>query len=124
MAKHSNASPSLASLCGWALSYAFRRWVPLVAVVASMLVKVGLDLLKPWPMVVLVDYVLQGKAMPPALRQFIQSLAGGSSPTALIGWTVGATVLIFLLSWAIGLAIAYANISLGQRMIYDLAGDL
>src|SRR2546421_683384 len=124
MAKRFQINPSLASLCAWALSYAFRRWVPLVAVLASMLLKVGLDLLKPWPMVVLNDYVLQGKAMPAALREFIQSLPGGSSATALIGWTVGATVAIFLLSWAIGLAIAYANISLGQRMIYDLAGDL
>ena len=124
MKRNSNANPSLAPLCGWALRYAFHRWVPLVAVLASMLLKVGLDLLKPWPMVVLIDYVLQGKAMPAALRQLIQSLPGGSSATALIGWTVGATVVIFLLSWAIGLAIAYANISLGQRMIYDLAGDL
>ncbi|HEY2951650.1 MAG TPA: ABC transporter ATP-binding protein, partial [Verrucomicrobiae bacterium] len=34
------------------------------------------------------------------------------------------TVLIFLLSWATGLANAYASISLGQRMVYDLAADL
>src|SRR5690242_9416286 len=124
MGKQLKTDSSVASLCGWALVYAFRRWAPLVAVVCSMLLKVGLDLLKPWPMVVLIDYVLQGKAMPAALRQFLQALPGGSSPTSLIGWTVGATVAIFLLSWAIDLAIAYANISLGQRMIYDLAGDL
>jgi ATP-binding cassette subfamily B protein/subfamily B ATP-binding cassette protein MsbA len=34
------------------------------------------------------------------------------------------TVLLFLLSWAAGLANAYTNISLGQRMVYDLAADL
>src|SRR5436309_13500344 len=124
MAKRLKTNPSLASLSGWAIGYALRRWAPLVAAVGSMLLKVGLDLLKPWPMVVLIDYVLQGKAMPAALRQSVQALPGGSSATGLIGWTVGTTVLIFLLSWAIGLAIAYANISLGQRMIYDLAGDL
>src|SRR6185369_6489768 len=32
--------------------------------------------------------------------------------------------LLFLLSWAVGLSNAYANISLGQRMTYDLASDL
>ena len=33
-------------------------------------------------------------------------------------------MLVFLLSWALGLANEYAGISLGQRMTYDLAGDL
>jgi len=42
----------------------------------------------------------------------------------VIGWSVAATVVIFLLGWAVGLANAYANISLGQRMVYDLAADL
>ena len=45
-------------------------------------------------------------------------------PLSLIGWSVGATVLIFLLSWAVGLTNEYAGISLGQRMTYDLAADL
>src|SRR5258708_30233770 len=117
-------NPSLTSLCLWAMSYAVRRWVPLIAVIASMLLRIGLDLLKPWAMAVLIDYVLQKKAMPAALQKLIQTLPGGTSPTALIGWTVGATVVIFLLSWAVGLATAYANISLGQRMVYDVAGPL
>src|SRR5882762_9222506 len=90
-------NPSLTSLCLWAMSYAVRRWAPLIAVVASMLLKIGLDLLKPWPMAVLIDYVLQQKTMPAPLQNFVQMLPGGASPTALIGWTVGATVAIFLL---------------------------
>ena len=75
------SNPSLASLCAWAMTYAFRRWAPLVAVIASMLLKAGLDLLKPWPMVVLVDYVLQGKAMPAGLKQFVQALPGARIQT-------------------------------------------
>src|SRR2546428_4388908 len=51
-------------------------------------------------------------------------LPGARTPTILIRWRVTATILIFLLSWVIGLAHAYANISLGQRMVYDLAADL
>jgi ATP-binding cassette subfamily B protein/subfamily B ATP-binding cassette protein MsbA len=54
----------------------------------------------------------------------MQVLPGGAGQTSLIGWSVAATVVIFLLSWAVGLLTAYANISLGQRMVYDLAGDL
>src|SRR5580765_1085341 len=101
------------------MGYALRRWAPLVAVIASLLFKVGLDVLKPWPMVFLVDYVLRGKAKPPALATFVESLPSAPTPLNLVGWSVTATVLIFLLSWAVGLAATYANISLGQRMTYD-----
>jgi ATP-binding cassette subfamily B protein/subfamily B ATP-binding cassette protein MsbA len=51
-------------------------------------------------------------------------LPGPATSAALIGGCVAATVALFLLSWAVGLASAYANISLGQRMVYDLAADL
>ena len=93
-------------------------------VVSGLLLKVGLDVLKPWPMVFLIDYVLGRKAMPPALSNFVQRIPGGHDPLTLAGWTVAATVVIFLGSWALGLAATYGNINLGQRMTYDLAGDL
>src|SRR6266481_2360173 len=51
-------------------------------------------------------------------------LPGPHNSAWLIGWSVVATVLLFLLSWAVGLINAYGNISLGQRMTYDLASDL
>jgi len=115
---------SLARLCRWVLQYAARRRGPLLAVLLSMLVKVGLDVLKPWPMVFLVDHVLQTKVMPPWLDGLVKLLPGPHNSVWLIGWSVVATVLLFLLSWAVGLSNAYANISLGQRMTYDLASDL
>ncbi|HXT12876.1 MAG TPA: ABC transporter ATP-binding protein [Candidatus Angelobacter sp.] len=115
---------TLSRLCRWAMGYALRRPAPLATVVTSLLLKIGLDLLKPWPTVFLIDYVLRGKTMSPALEKFIRLLPGPSTPDALIGWSVAATVLIFLLSWLVDLAATYANISLAQRMTYDLAADL
>lgn len=115
---------SIAQLCRWVGSYAFRRKLPLAAVVTTMLLKIGLDVLKPWPMLFLVDYVLGTKVMPEWLSKLVIALPGDATPSNLIGWTVGATVILFLCSWALGLANAYANIALGQRMIYDLAADL
>src|SRR5260221_4842788 len=114
----------LVNLCRWVLGYAGRRRGPLVAVLCSMLCQVGLDVLKPWPMVFLIGHVLQKKAMPRWVASLIQSLPGSHTPTALITWSVAATVLLFLLSWGVGLINAYANISLGQRLVYDLAADL
>src|SRR5437762_3602436 len=89
-----------------------------------MLFKIVLDVLKPWPMIFLVDYVLQGKITSPIFPRLVVLLPGAHAPENLVAWSVLATVLIFLLSWAVGLANAYANISLGQRMVYDLAADL
>ncbi len=115
---------SLRRLCRWVLHYALRRPVPLLSVLVTMALQVGLNVLKPWPMVFLIDYVLGGKAMPGIGKWIVDQLPGAHTPTSLIGWSVAATVVIFLLSWAVGLANEYAGISLGQRMTYDLAADL
>src|SRR5262245_40375653 len=93
-------SLTLSGLCRWATGYALRRWPPLLLIAGGSLLKVGLDLLKPWPTVVLIDYALRGTTMPPGLARLVDLLPGPSTPGMLIGWSVMATVLIFLLSWA------------------------
>lgn len=114
----------LLQLCRWVLGYALHRWGLLLVVAVTLAVKTGLDLLKPWPMLFLVDYVLQTKVMPGWAQKLVALLPGAHTPSALVSWCVGTTVLFFLLSWACGLANAYAAVSLGQRMVYDLAADL
>jgi ATP-binding cassette subfamily B protein len=118
------AGTGLRSLCRWALGYAGRRGGALASVIVSHLLKVGLDVLKPWPTVFLIDYVLGARIMPPALARFVDQLPGAATPAVLVGWSVAATILVFLLGWIVGLVTAYANISLAQQMTYDLARDL
>ena len=119
----SSATTTLPVLCRWALGYAWRRGFALVAVLLTLLLKVGIDLLKIWPLVFLVDYVLQFYDSAMAAR-IVAVLPGSPTTHGLILWSVAATAVLFLLSWAAGLANAYASISLGQRMVYDLASDL
>jgi len=123
-ASFANPKLTLPRLCRWALGYALRRPGALAVVAFSLLLKVGFDVLKPWPMVFLLDYVLGKKPMPSALAAFFKNIPGSHDPLSLVGWTVAATIAVFLGSWAVGLAAAYGNINLGQRMTYDLAGDL
>ncbi len=111
-------------LCVWILPYTFRRWPQLLIVLVTTLLRIGLDVLRPWPMALLVDHVLKKAPMPPTLARLVDWLPGTASPVNLITWSVGATVLMFLLGWALGVITSYANISLGQRMVYDLAADL
>src|SRR5262249_11346592 len=92
-----SSTTSLPVLCRWALGYAWRRGFGLVAVLLTLLLKVGIDLLKPWPFAFLVDYVLQGKSTPLAER-IAQSLPGPPTTQGLILWSVAATAVLFLLS--------------------------
>jgi ATP-binding cassette subfamily B protein/subfamily B ATP-binding cassette protein MsbA len=89
-----------------------------------MILKIGLDLLMPWPMKVLVDHGLGNQPLPSIMANVAIALPGGGTREAIIGWSVAATVLLFLLGWALGVARSYANIGFGQRMVYDLATDL
>jgi ATP-binding cassette subfamily B protein len=111
-------------LIRWVSRYSFHRWRGLLAVLATMVAKIGVDLLKPWPLKVLVDFGLSGESLTPALAGLAAFLPGSETRESIIGWSVAATVALFLMSWALGVAAAYANIGFGQRMVYDLATDL
>ena len=111
-------------LLRWVSGYALRRWRGLIAVLATMVAKIGVDLLKPWPLKVLVDYGLSGQVLTPALAAMAAVLPGADTREGLITWSVGSTVLLFIVAWALGVAAAYTNIGFGQRMVYDLATNL
>jgi len=119
-----HANPGLGQMIAWSWRYGLRRGRLLAALAACSLGQVVLEVLKPWPVVVLVDFVLQGQPMPAALRDFVGWLPMAGTPNGLIGWCVCLTVAIFAGTWALGLGHAYAKLSLGQRMIHDLAVDL
>jgi ATP-binding cassette subfamily B protein/subfamily B ATP-binding cassette protein MsbA len=130
-AEHAAAAPqarpidtSALRLFTWLARYALSRWGGLLAVLATMVAKIGLDLLKPWPMKVLVDYGLGDRPLSPVLASLAAVVPGSETREGLIGWSIAATVILFLVSWAVGVAAAYANIGFGQRMVYDLATDL
>src|SRR5262249_7568769 len=77
-----------------------------------------------WPLAVIVDHVLEEKPMPAALARGIALLPGSGTRENLLAWAVVATVVLFLLGWALSLANSYVNIGFGQRLVYDLAADV
>src|SRR5437667_11415093 len=111
-------------LCMRLVRYAIRRWQGLIVVVAIMFFKIGIDVLKPLPMKVLVDNVLNQKPIENMIAGVVELLPRAGSREGLLAWTIGATVLLFFLGWVLTLASAYANIGFGQRMICDLAEQL
>ena len=86
------------------------------------LLGVGLNLLKPWPLKLVVDYVLPGKPLPPSL-QAMMHLPGAESREGLLAWLTASTVLAFLLGWATSVVERYVQIDTGGRLTYGLAAQ-
>jgi ABC-type multidrug transport system fused ATPase/permease subunit len=116
--------PGLVGICRLFLPIALRRWGALLAVAASVAAEIALTLLQPWPIKILVDNVLGGKPLGDPLAGVFAALPGAETRGNLLYWTVSATVAIFVLSWAAGLARSYANVAFGKRIVYDLGGAL
>jgi ATP-binding cassette, subfamily B, bacterial len=77
----------------------------------------GFDLLKPWPLQLVIDHVLAGK---PAAAPWLGALPSG---TLLIVACIG-LVIVTLGSGLMALLHNYTTIGVGQRMVNDLRGAL
>ena len=103
------------------LSYARGQWKAVLALFSTMFVDIALDLLKPWPLKLIIDNVLGDEPTPDLLTSV---LPGAASARGLAAWAAGGVVLIFLLGTASSAFYNYLSLRLGQRMTFQLAGDL
>src|SRR3954454_13502394 len=84
---------------------------------AQVFLIAGFELLKPWPLQIVIDYVLGGKAAPAAGP--LASLLALPAATLLLVACL-ALVVIHLGSGALTLLHNYTAIGVGQRMVNDL----
>lgn len=103
----------------YALSETRGLWLVLVL----MVVGVALNVLKPWPLKLIVDYALRGKPLPEEFSM-IANLPGVSSSIGLLAWLSAATVLIFLAHQTINIIQGYVRAGVGTRMVYNLGSNL
>jgi len=96
----------------------YRRDLALVLVATG--IGVALEVLRPWPTKLLVDQIL-GNQPPPSV---LAVLPGGETRAGLLVWVSVATLLIFLAASLVSMAGTILSVRYGQRMVYDLAGDL
>jgi ATP-binding cassette, subfamily B, bacterial len=115
-------------LLGWMLQY-LRPYRPQVALLSVLLVsEIVLGALQPWPLAIVIDYVLTpaaagGKTFPAWLQPWIASLTHDNRLVLL----VSVVVLGVLLQVVNQLVSAYGTqvqVDTGQRMVYDLRGKL
>ncbi len=96
----------------------------LVTVLATMVLGIGLELLKPWPTKLLVDNVLGSQPLPDSVQHGLDALPGPRGISGLLLWVVISTVGIFLVGTLMSMVHALVMVSLGQRVTYALGADL
>jgi ATP-binding cassette subfamily B protein/subfamily B ATP-binding cassette protein MsbA len=106
------------------LRYALPHWRALVMVVATMLMTVAVDVVRPWPAKLFVDSALGNLPVSPALTGLLQRLLGSSDAGDLLIAVAAGTVVIFLAGTALSIYNTVASVAFGQRMTYDLGADL
>jgi ATP-binding cassette subfamily B protein/subfamily B ATP-binding cassette protein MsbA len=77
----------------------------------------ALELLKPWPVKLIIDSVLGGQPLP-------GGLGAGLTPGALLLAACVALVVIHAALGAVSVLANYTTIRIGQRMVRDLRSDL
>ena len=106
-------------LLPWTLSFMRPYRGRVAGVGLLMLLQVALGALEPWPLKIVIDYVLGQHELPQVLRPWALNISGGT--------TLGLLVLFVLLGVVLQLvhqvASAYGvrlQTDTGQRMVYDL----
>ena len=112
-------TPPEPSLFRWTLSF-LRPYRRRAALLAALLVgEVALSVLQPWPLKVVIDYVLQRLPMPEPFAGRLAAIHGGNLTILLITLVVGG-VLLQIANQLVSAFATQVQVDTGQRMVYDL----
>jgi ATP-binding cassette subfamily B protein/subfamily B ATP-binding cassette protein MsbA len=103
--------------------YARAQWPGLLLAMGCMALAVGLEVLRPWPLKLLVDHAFEGQPLPAGMA-WLALLPGAGSRTGLLAWLTAGTVVLFLGGWLGRMAQQYVQAGVGARMVYGLSADL
>ena len=95
----------------------------LAALIILILAGAGLTALMPWPMKLIVDYVLTAEPLPENLDWF-GSLAGTTDASVLLAWLAVSTLCLFVANRGVQVLKAYIQDGVGNRMMYSLGEEL
>ncbi len=108
-----------APLLPWTLSF-LRPYRGRVALLAVLLVsEIGLGALQPWPLAVVIDYVLGSKAFPTRFGPWLNALHA-SHRIELLVLVVLAGVVLQVVNQFVSAYGTQVQVDTGQRMVYDL----
>jgi ATP-binding cassette subfamily B protein len=106
------------------LAYARPQWRTVAAVLVLVLVYSGISALQPWPLKIIVDYALGTHSVPPVASDAFAAAGLQLTPMSFIALAALASIILFVVSAVLDVAITLAWSKAGQRMVYQLATDL
>jgi len=106
-------------LLAWTLSFMRPYRGRVIAVGLLMLLQVGLGALEPWPLKIVIDYVLGQHDLPPVLQPAAFALTRGNTMGLLVLFVVSGVVLQLIHQVASAFGVRFQT-DTGQRMVYDL----
>ena len=95
----------------------------ITALVLLVLISAGLTVLMPWPMKLIVDYVLMAEPLPENLA-WLSTLTETVEASELLALLALSTLLLFVVNQGIQVLKAYIQDGVGNRMMYSLGGEL
>ena len=104
--------------------YVLRQWPSLLAILALTFLASATAALQPWPMKVLVDYALGDANVPAFLSSSLNAVSLSPTPAVLVVIAAASSLVLFTLNSVLSVALGLSWSIGGQRMVYDLAGDL
>ena len=106
------------------VGYALGHWPKLLAILSLTLLLAAVAALAPWPLKILVDYGLGGLPPPEFLRGALAAAGIDASAANLVIGAALAGIAVFAANATLDAVVTWAWSGVGQRMVYDLAGDL
>ena len=85
---------------------------------------IGFETLLPWPLKLIVDFVLPSKALPEPVAAVASMLPGASTSPGLLGWLALSILVLFLLVAALQLSRATLQADIAARLRFALASVL
>ena len=109
---------------GRVMRYVIRQWPTLLLILGLTVVASTVTALQPWPVKILVDYALGNAAIPVWLHFLFERISLSLTPIALVIIAALGSLGLFALNSALDITLNLSWSVAGQRMVYDLAGDL
>jgi ATP-binding cassette subfamily B protein/subfamily B ATP-binding cassette protein MsbA len=106
------------------IAYALRQWRGLLGIAVMSCAAAAVAALAPWPLKLLVDSALGAEAPPAVVRRGFEWLGRAPTPFGLVVVAAVASLGVFLLTSLVDAGLSFGWTAAGQRMVYDLAGDL
>jgi ATP-binding cassette, subfamily B, bacterial len=80
--------------------------------------------LQPWPLALLINYVLMSMPMPDPLAEILKFLSMPVTPFSLLAFLVSAGLVLFILNSVVEAGLTWMWTAAGRRLVYQLSQDL